>query len=212
MPSTWVAPRVWVAGERVGASKMNEISTALGILYPYTAGGDMVYRDPAGDYLTRLAKPTVDSFLKNTSAGVPSYVALSSITGGIHAKAYTAYTAADQEITSTTYTDVTSATVNIVTTRTCTILMLATGTMGCDWATHLPYARCSIGGTVPANDYGSAIVDNRYGSGTFPYLTMLYKASAAAGTITCKIQVKIGTTGGTIYNTQGTIIVLAFAE
>lgn len=30
--ATWPTPRVWVAGERVGASKMNEISTALSLL------------------------------------------------------------------------------------------------------------------------------------------------------------------------------------
>lgn len=74
MPSTWPTPRVWTAGERVSASKMNELSTAFSVLYPHTAGGDIAYRDPAGDYLSKVAKPALDALLKNTNAGVPSYL------------------------------------------------------------------------------------------------------------------------------------------
>jgi hypothetical protein len=55
MPDTWVTPRVWTAGERVGASKMNEISNDFRSLFPFTTGGDLAYRDPAGAYLARLA-------------------------------------------------------------------------------------------------------------------------------------------------------------
>ena len=53
MPATWPTPRVWVAGERVGASKMNEISAGLGVLYPYTTAGDLARRSAAGNYLER---------------------------------------------------------------------------------------------------------------------------------------------------------------
>lgn len=68
MPSTWTTPRVWTAGERVGASKMNEISTALGILFPHTTGGDLAYRDPAGAYLTRVAIGTVGQVLQSNGS------------------------------------------------------------------------------------------------------------------------------------------------
>lgn len=54
MPDTWVTPRVWVTSERVGQSKMNEISTDLRVLFPYTTAGDIAFRDNAGAYLTRL--------------------------------------------------------------------------------------------------------------------------------------------------------------
>lgn len=54
MPDTWVTPRIWTTGERVGQSKMNEISNDLRVLFPYAAGGDIAYRDPAGAYLTAL--------------------------------------------------------------------------------------------------------------------------------------------------------------
>lgn len=74
MPSTWPTPRVWTAGERVSASKMNELSTAFNVLYPHTAGGDVAYRDPAGNYLSKLAKPAGLGLFQNDAAGVPSYV------------------------------------------------------------------------------------------------------------------------------------------
>lgn len=73
MPSTWPTPRVWTAGERVSASKMNEISTALGILFPHTTGGDLAYRDPAGAYLTRVAIGTAGQILLSTGSA-PSWV------------------------------------------------------------------------------------------------------------------------------------------
>lgn len=77
MPDTFPTPRVWTAGERVSAAKMNEISTALSVLFPYAAGGDIAYRDPAGAYLTALSKPAGLGLLQNSSAGIPSY-----LTGG----------------------------------------------------------------------------------------------------------------------------------
>lgn len=95
MPSTWPTPRVWTAGERVSASKMNELSTAFGVLFPFTTGGDLAYRDAAGAYLTRLAhvvgglliggaahpewldNPVSLGLLQNDSSGYPSY-----LTGG----------------------------------------------------------------------------------------------------------------------------------
>jgi len=73
MPSTWVTPRVWTAGERVSASKMNEISTDLNSVFPYTTGGDLAYRDGAGAYLTRLAIGTAGQMLLSTGSA-PSWV------------------------------------------------------------------------------------------------------------------------------------------
>lgn len=71
---TWVTPRVWVAGERVTATKMNEISTDFSTLYPYTTAGDLAIRSTSGDYLDRVAKPSVASgLLKVSSSGVAAY-------------------------------------------------------------------------------------------------------------------------------------------
>lgn len=74
MPDTWVSPRVWIGGERVTATKMNELSTDFRVLYPYTTGGDTVYRDPAGDYLTRLAKGSAyQSYRMKSDATIPEW-------------------------------------------------------------------------------------------------------------------------------------------
>lgn len=78
MPSTWPTPRVWTAGERVSASKMNEISTALGILFPHTTGGDLAYRDPAGAYLTRVAIGGAGAIL-NSTGSAPAWVSIGTV-------------------------------------------------------------------------------------------------------------------------------------
>lgn len=40
---TWVSPRLWVAGEKLTAAKMNEISDDLNVLFPYTGGNKIAY-------------------------------------------------------------------------------------------------------------------------------------------------------------------------
>lgn len=72
MTDTWIAPRIWVTSERVGQSKMNEISNNLRVLYPHTTSGDMAYRDPAGAYLTRLAVGGANTFMKG-GGSIPAY-------------------------------------------------------------------------------------------------------------------------------------------
>lgn len=70
--ATWVTPRVWVAGERVSAAKMNEISTDLGILFPHTTAGDLAFRSSASSDLTRLAN--VAGGVLAGGATLPEYV------------------------------------------------------------------------------------------------------------------------------------------
>lgn len=74
MPDTWITPRVWTAGERVGQSKMNEISNNFRSLFPYTTAGDIAYRDAAGAYLSRLAVGAAGGLLK-ADGSVPSWLA-----------------------------------------------------------------------------------------------------------------------------------------
>jgi len=50
----------------------------MAALWPYSAAGDIAYAS-AANALSRLAKPSVDSVLKNTSSGTPSWLALTSI-------------------------------------------------------------------------------------------------------------------------------------
>lgn len=98
MPDTWPTPRIWVAGERVSAVKMNEISAALNALYPFVSGGDMAYRDPSNDYLVRLAKGTAyQQFRMNSGADAPEW-------GGFIAGM--AYLGSNQSIANNTSTNV----------------------------------------------------------------------------------------------------------
>mgnify|MGYP006935500189 CR=1 FL=1 len=91
---TWVTPRVWVAGERLTASKMNEISSSLSAVFPHTTAGDIAYRDASSAILTRLAKVTggilyggatipaysaagtLGQFLKSNGTSAPAFEAL----------------------------------------------------------------------------------------------------------------------------------------
>jgi hypothetical protein len=73
MTDTWVTPRVWVAGEKVTASKKNEDSNNFRVLWPYTATGDIAYKDGAGAYLSKVAKPASLGILQNDATGVPTY-------------------------------------------------------------------------------------------------------------------------------------------
>ncbi len=75
MTDTWIAPRIWVTSERVGQSKMNEISNNLRVLWPYTTSGDFAYRDAAGAYLTRLALGANHTHLRSNGT-TPEYGAM----------------------------------------------------------------------------------------------------------------------------------------
>lgn len=75
MTDTWISPRIWVTSERVGQSKMNEISNNLRVLWPHTTSGDMAYRNAAGAYLTRLALGSQHTFLKSNGT-TPEYGSL----------------------------------------------------------------------------------------------------------------------------------------
>ena len=92
------------------------------------AGGDMPYAVDANT-VAALAKPSVDSVLKNTSAGVPSWIASNLLAGSIHTKG-TAFTNTLASSTSTSYTTIGAGVlrVDLVLTATCTIYAFAFGT------------------------------------------------------------------------------------
>lgn len=70
--NTWVIPRVWTAGERVSATKMNELSTNFSVLYPFTTAGDLAYRSSVEDTLARLAIGSTGQYL-GVTGGVPAW-------------------------------------------------------------------------------------------------------------------------------------------
>lgn len=225
MPDTFPTPRVWTAGERVSAAKMNEISTALAVLFPYAAGGDIAYRDPAGAYLTALSKPAGLGLLQNSAAGIPSYLTGGSAlqvlrknaanngyewagVAGLHAKATADYNASEQNISATSYQDITNATVNIVTTKTCTIVMHAYGVMAVNFAGNRAFVQAVIGGTG-SGDTGAPHTSSPY---YVPFAINYYRTGISAGTVTCKLQGKANAGGNVGIFERGRIIVMAFEE
>lgn len=190
MPDTWPTPRVWVASERVSASKMNEISTGLRVLYPVTAGGDVTYRDPAGDYLTRLAKPSADSVLKNTSGGVPSWLGLINL----KLKTATLYNATGHTYNSTTERDMPNSSGSITVDVTSTILVFAriyaANASGNCWTMFA----VSIDGTT-----GNFSTQSYGGPNGFTTPAFGRKTGVAAGTRTIKLREKEGYGAGLSY-------------
>lgn len=171
-----------------------------------SAAGDMAYYLSAVEQ-ARLAKPSVDSILKNTSGGVPSWLAMNAIPEILHADAAVYFTG-EHTTTPSSYIDKTGATVNVVTTRTCTIRMTAEGHIACGTGGSRTTVRGSIGGvTDPENESTFP-----WTSGTYyvPFSYVYKRTGVVAGTITCKLQFKSG--GGTAYMEAGRIIVEAFAE
>ena len=222
--SITVVPSV-VTGQTYSAANYNtQVRDNINGIWVLTTAGDMLYATGAtaanrlalvvGGILyggasapAWLAKPSVRSFLQNDSGGVPSWQTLFAI----NAKALKVYDAAIQDVTSTAYVDITNATQTITTTKTCTIVMIATGRMGTDSTTRDAYARPVINGSAPATDAGSAELAST-GVGIFPFTVLHYVTGLAAGTYTCKLQGKISPTGGHVYFGTGTIMLLAIEE
>lgn len=207
MPSLYSAVPLMATGDWITAGWVNTyVGGNAAAIWVGAAAGDMDY------YLSsiekaRLAKPSVDSVLKNTNAGAPSWLALDAIPTIIHAQASVFFTG-EQTTTSSSFVDKTGATVNIVTTRTCTIRMIAEGHIACGTAGSRNTVRGVIGG-----------VNDPENESTFPWTSVNYyvpfsyhykRTGVVAGTTTCKLQFKSG--GGTAYMEAGRILVEAFAE
>jgi hypothetical protein len=204
MPSTWPTPRVWTAGERVSASKMNEISTALSVLFPYTAGGDMSYRDPAGSYLTRLAKPSVDSVLKMGNDGVLNWLAKSSLSS-IDAVAIM-NSGAEFTTTSTEFVGIPEMELDISLSKTCSVLVFAAGNMAVSSTAIYPaYLRAILGNTQP--DPGLPMT---YAGQYTPVSLVWRDTNLSAGNHTVYLQMKIGNASRTAYWGGGYLMAVAF--
>lgn len=161
-----------------------------------------------GNTIGELAKPSVPSVLTNDSDGVPEYLAIDALAKGLHAIAFGAYNAGDQNITSTSYVDITNATLNIVTTKTCTIVLLAFGVFAVGTEGERAYVQAVIDGTG-SGDGGAVHTSSAV---YVPFNTVYRKTSVGAGTITCKLQARGNGAGNNGIFERGQILVLAFEE
>ena len=76
MTDTWGTPRIWVTGERVGQSKMNEISNNFRVLFPYTAADQVAYSTDTDE----LGAVSIYSLQAPTGSVIP-YAGASAPTG-----------------------------------------------------------------------------------------------------------------------------------
>lgn len=207
MPSTYSAVPLMATGDWITAGWVNTyVGGNAAAIWVGSAAGDMDY------YLSsiekaRIAKPSVDSVLKNTNSGVPSWLPINGIPKIIHAEA-SVYFTGEQTTTPSAYADKSGATVNIVTTRTCTIRMVAEGHIACGSAGSRTTVRGVIGDvTDPENESTLPWTSVNY---YVPFSYMYKRTGVGASTITCKLQFKSG--GGTAFMEAGRILVEALAE
>jgi hypothetical protein len=185
---------------------MNEISTALGVLFPYAAAGDIAYRDPAGAYLSALAKPSVNSFLRNKSSGVPDYLATDNIPGLLHKSSSADFAPGGQSF-SGGWADISGATLNLTLAYTCTIFIFATITGYNATTGRIFYVRGNINGTADASP------NNQKNGGGFRNegLSYFYRLSGvAAGVRTIKLQCQADTDPNVV--DSGRLLVMAYVE
>lgn len=96
----------------------------IAALWPYDAAGQLGYSVSANGALAKLDKPSVDSVLKNTSGGVPSYLALTQLKGALHDIETVDFNPGGQTF-SGGWADITGATVTLTLDVTCTVVVLA---------------------------------------------------------------------------------------
>lgn len=195
-----------VTGATYQAADYNTyVKNNLNALWVGTTGGDMEYYTSA-TVKARLAKGTALQILRmNAGATAPEWAPA---VNGLHAVAAADYNNAPYwQTSSTSYSDITNATVNITTTKTCTIVMFAHGSIAIQNINYRAYVQAVISGTG-SGDGGAPF---QALAGYFgPFSILYYRTGISAGTITCKLQGKSSTGGVEAYFERGRISVLAF--
>lgn len=174
-------------------------------LWPYTAAGDISYAAGATS-LAKLAKPSVDSVLKNTSAGTPSWLALTQLKGALHDIDLVDFNPGGQSFAST-WADITGATLTLTPAVTCTIVVLAvvTGYNGTGGRSF--YYRAMVDGVAD----GAANLPFNGGAARNEGLPYIYRATGVApGSRVVKLQCQADTNPNVVE--RGRLIAAAFVE
>lgn len=174
-------------------------------IWVYTTAGDISYATGATT-LARLAKPSVLSFLTNSSSGVPAWASA----GLIHKFGYATSTTV-VSTTSVTGVDITGLTFNLTTTQTCTIVlwMFASVYLTGGTATQASMILGSIGGTNQTWDNSTP---RTYSGSHAPIAHIFRRTGVTAGTITCKALLAVTDGSRTANTLGGTITGIAITE
>lgn len=205
----FTSPMTAVTGATFTAAQFNtNVRDNLNAIWVGTSAGDVEYYS-SSSAKARLAKPSVDALLKNTSSGVPSWMTIPNIPGLLHAKAFVEYDAGDHEIDSVapTYASVTNAVVDIVITVTCTVFLFASGVFSTNAAGNRGLVRAIIGGVAQTTGY-------QHTSSAYyvPFGFCHYRAGVTAGTITCRVQGAGNASGNHAIFSTGKLVAIAIPE
>lgn len=199
----------------------------LAALYPYTTAGDIAYGVSAGGALARLgltvggmlyggasapawlAKPSVDSLLKNTSAGSPSWLAITGIPGALHAKGKVDFSPGGQ-VFAGGWADISFASLSLTLGVTCTVVVRAyvTGYNSNAGTGNGFYVRADVNGTPDAGTipFDGSQTEVRNGLYAYEY----YFTGVTAGTRLVKLQCQAN--GSSNIVERGRLIAQAFVE
>lgn len=203
--SAYSDPPTFYPLQTLTAAQQNALGDAIRSLMWWSAGGSIPYSYDA-DQLEELTKPGVDAVLKNTSAGVPSWLAMTSIPGTLHTKAIIGFNPSGQTNVGSSWEDITGATFDLTLSVTCTIVVIASVTGYNDTGGDAFNIRAVVDGTADAGSppFNGGEVRNE----ALPYI--YFATGITAGTRTVKLQ--FGNTSNTSSVYRGRLAALAFVE
>ncbi len=178
----------------------------LNAIWVGSAAGDIDYYSSASAK-TRIAKPSVDSVLKNTSLGAPAWLAMTALPGRIHTIGDVS-DASTRTTNSTTLTDVVGVTLNLTLTETCTIVALAFGQSFTNAGLYYPTFAINIDGTDDPN----AKFTSRDAAVRPTFFTFYMRTGILAGTRNVKLRFKIQNASDDAFCTGGRLLALAIKE
>jgi hypothetical protein len=209
MPALFNAVPSVATGDWITAGWTNTyIGGNFSAVWPYDAAGQIAYSVGAAE-LSKLSKPSVDSVLKNTSLGVPSWLALTQLKGALHAIGTVDFAPGGQSFAST-WADITGATLTLTLAVTCTVVVLAQITGYNPTTGNAFIVRGMVDGT------GDAAANQVFNGGSTTAarneaLGYIYRATGiTAGSRVVKMQCQAN--GSTNYVERGRLIAAAFVE
>lgn len=173
-------------------------------VWVYTAAGDMVYATSA-TALARLAKPSVDSVMKMTSLGVPSWLALSAFPAKLHTFGSN-FSNSGGTSTSTSYV-ATGVSFNLSLTQTCSVIAFAFGRGSKNSGSYDGNFGIRIDGTQDPDD--KITIRSTTGEN---FSTWYYRTAIAAGTKAVELRYKTANAGDAVGFSSGGVFAMAFVE
>lgn len=197
-----------VTGATYSASDYNTYTKGnFTAIWVGTTAGDIEYYT-SSTAKSRLAKPSADSILKNTSSGVPTWLEIIKTPGIIHASGQVDQPTQQGPYSSTTFTDVGGVTLTLTLTTTCTIFAWVFGAQSTNAGARYPYYSICIDGVDETLDVQTDLTSVPAG-----FMSVRRKTGITAGSRVVKLRVKIAAGGGDdVSIRQARLFAIAVAE